>query len=213
MAARRASDHLPVVSSPARIQSARQRALDAALAVLHDEGVAAVTMRAVAARAGVTATALYRHFADKDQLLRDMVREVAALFRDYLASVEGREQPVERLLAGLVAARGFALDHPHYYELLFLTPLGPARRYPDGFRAKGGDFGLLAGMARACMEAGLFKSDDEVDVALTLASHLHGLLRLWRLERFGADRRRFEAFFDESFVRLFAGLATADPPA
>lgn len=175
--------------------------------MLHDDGVAAVTMRAVAERAGVTATALYRHFADKDRLLRDMVREVAALFRDYLARAESRKRPVERLLASLVAARGFALDHPHYYELLFLTPLGPARRYPDGFRASAGDFGLLAGMVRDCVEAGLFKADDEVDVALTLASHLHGLLRLWRLGRFGADRRRFETFFDQSFVRLFAGLA------
>jgi len=56
------------LSGPTR--SARQRALDAALAVLHDEGVAAVTMRAVAERAGVSATALYRLFTDKDGLRR-----------------------------------------------------------------------------------------------------------------------------------------------
>lgn len=189
--------------------SARQRVLTAALTVLQRDGLEGVTMRGVAEAAGVTATALYRHFEDKDQLLRELGREAGALFRDYLEPALARERPADRLLGVLVCARRFALDQPHYYELLFLTRLGPARSYPRDYRRAGGDFALLRELVQDAISDGFLRRDDPVPVALTLASHLHGLLRLWRLQRFGRDRKAFEAFADESFARLLAGLAPA----
>src|SRR6185436_7798067 len=47
-----------------------QRALlDEAVRTIRDDGAAALTLRAVGARLGVSRTALYRHFADKSALL------------------------------------------------------------------------------------------------------------------------------------------------
>ena len=188
------------------LRSGRQRALAAALAVLRRDGLEAMSMRAVAEEAGVTATALYRHFADKDALIAELVREAGALFRDYLGPALERTDPADRLLGILVAARSYALDEPRLYQLLFLTPLGRPRRYPEGFRTPGGDFGAAAEIVGEAMAAGVLREDDPVDVTRTLTSHLHGLLRLWLLDRF-ADRETFEAFTDASFTRILAGLA------
>lgn len=47
----------------------RERIVDEALAMARDEGVAAVTLRPLAARLGVGASALYRHVTGRDELL------------------------------------------------------------------------------------------------------------------------------------------------
>jgi len=164
-------------------------------------------MRAVADTMGVTATALYRHFHDKDELVREMNREIGALFRDRLAPGLDRTDPWERLLGVILSARAFALDYPRYYELHFLTRNGHPSRYPDDFRPPRGELALLVDAIRACLDRGLLKPNDPVDLALDVTAHLHGLLRFWWMGRFGTDRDGFEAFADDSFARFFAGLA------
>lgn len=71
------------ITEPTNARSRRTRAalLAAAHAILRDEGFEALTMTAVAERAGVTRRALYMHFATRAEL-------VGALF-DYVAEVEG----------------------------------------------------------------------------------------------------------------------------
>ncbi|GAA3030933.1 TetR/AcrR family transcriptional regulator C-terminal domain-containing protein [Microbacterium dextranolyticum] len=54
----------------------KERIVDAALAVLDDGGIEAVTLRAVAARLDVRAPALYWHVGSKQQLLDDMGTEI-----------------------------------------------------------------------------------------------------------------------------------------
>jgi AcrR family transcriptional regulator len=56
----------------------RQDVLDAAVALLDDEGVDGVTMRRLAGRLGVSPMALYRHVGDHDELLLALVDRLAA---------------------------------------------------------------------------------------------------------------------------------------
>jgi len=60
----------------------RDRVLSTALEVADADGIAAVTMRAVADQLGVEAMALYRHVADKDELLDGLVDSVVAEIND-----------------------------------------------------------------------------------------------------------------------------------
>ncbi len=185
----------------------RQRILAAAAAVLHDAGSGAVTMRAVAERAGVTATALYRHFHDKDALLDGLRIEIRARFLDATARGADRPESGDRLLGALVAARTFAIEAPAFYTYLFLEPSRRVPRYPDDFSPPPTSMLELVALVEGCMDEGLLRHDSPMDVALLLAATLHGLLRLWLLGRFGDDRDTFEDFCDAAFVRLFAGLA------
>jgi AcrR family transcriptional regulator len=96
----------------------RQEILDAALALADEDGLDAVSMRAVAQRVGVTAMALYPHFSSKDALLDGLVGRVLADLR--LPDPAG---PWRQRLSGLAhAMRGLAHRHPAVIPLLFSRP-------------------------------------------------------------------------------------------
>jgi AcrR family transcriptional regulator len=71
-------------------QEARRLILDAAAALLADGGVAAVQVRAVAARVGMTDAGVTYHFQSRENLLRELLRhggrQLRAAVRDVLAS-------------------------------------------------------------------------------------------------------------------------------
>jgi AcrR family transcriptional regulator len=185
--------------------STRRRSLDAALAVLQADGLEGLTTRAVAERAGLTQPALYRHFRDKDELVREVLREVQALFRDRLVEALSVEGADTRLRAALDAFRAFAVDRPHLFDALFVRPPS-GRETPAETAARPGTiFRLLVDRVVECMHAGELRDDDPVSVALTLAAHAQGLVLLYRRGRLG-DARAFARFYVASLDRLLAGL-------
>ena len=182
--------------------------LDAALAVLRRDGPAHLTMRLIAAEAGITATALYRHYDDKEALLRDVVRAVYGVFKAYMLAEPEGAAPSAWLRVGISRYRQFALDHPKYYELLFVTPHGIGiDRYPTDFlRGKSPTFRRLADAVSACMEAGTLRRGVPADVALSIFAHMHGLVMLHFAGRFGGDADTFRTFYDKSVEHLLTGL-------
>jgi AcrR family transcriptional regulator len=90
------------IDAPANARSRRTRAavLSTARRLLEDEGFDALTMNAVAERAGVTRRSVYLHFESRAEL-------VSALF-DYVADAEGLDRSLARVWGAPDAAR--ALD-------------------------------------------------------------------------------------------------------
>ena len=81
------------ISEPTNARSRRTRTavLAAARAILEDEGFEALTMTAVAARAGVTRRAVYMHFPSRGALVGQMF--------DYVAEAEGLAESLEKVWA------------------------------------------------------------------------------------------------------------------
>src|SRR5918998_4360722 len=104
---------------PARID--RAAVLDATLALADEEGLAAVSMRAVAARLGVTPMALYRHVGDKSQLLDGLVEQLLL----ELPLPDGTLPWQERLDALAAATRAPARRHPRVFPLPLPRPGTP----------------------------------------------------------------------------------------
>jgi AcrR family transcriptional regulator len=96
----------------------RQEILDAALAIADERGLAAVTMRAVAQRVGVTSMALYPHIGDKDGLLDGMVGHLLRALPT--PEIEGDWQ--QRLGTLARAMRALTKRHPGATPLLFARP-------------------------------------------------------------------------------------------
>lgn len=95
----------------------------AAIEIADADGLAGVSMAAVASRVGVAATALYRYVGSKEDLLTSMADSVAPappepagmLWRDYLA-------------LWTKAQRDLVLEHPWLLSITrFAPPLGPRR--------------------------------------------------------------------------------------
>src|SRR5947209_1999139 len=106
----------------------REALIDAAIDLLSDlQDVEALSVRAVTARAGVTPTALYLHFADRDDLLTAVKDRCFGELRRYVldAVLEAERRAVADLRTqterGCLAYLQFAADHPGYYRVLFHT--------------------------------------------------------------------------------------------
>ena len=96
----------------------RAEILDAATALADAEGLAAVTLRAVAQRVGVTAMALYGYFPDKDSLLDAMADRVIDEVPEPSLPPGWRD----RLLALAELVRVVAREHPWVIQYLFTRP-------------------------------------------------------------------------------------------
>ncbi|ONI83850.1 TetR family transcriptional regulator [Saccharothrix sp. ALI-22-I] len=104
-----------------------------ALEQLAEQGIAGISVNAIAKRMGVTGPALYRYFKGRDDLLNDLVRDawhdLADTVEAAVAASEGAEPP-DRVRAFGEAFRSWGVGQPHRYMLLFGTPL-PGYQAPD----------------------------------------------------------------------------------
>lgn len=97
----------------------RKDLLAAAVGLLAEHrSIDAVTLRGVATAAGVSATAVYRHFADRDELLRQAIAWCWERFDDAL-DVPDTGDPAADFLAQGHAYLRFALEEPGIYRVLF----------------------------------------------------------------------------------------------
>jgi AcrR family transcriptional regulator len=104
-------------------ESVRRVILDAARELFVCEGYGSVSLRKIARRIGYTPMAIYVHFRDKSEILDCICEQSFDCFR---ANAERLDQlglpPHERLAAGLRFYIDFGLQHPHHYQLTFMTP-------------------------------------------------------------------------------------------
>lgn len=149
----------------------RARLLAAAAALVERTGsTEAVTLRAVARETGVSAPAVYGHFADLDALLDAVVDDGFVQLRTTVLDAVRRESdPAARLLAGCRAYVSAGLAAPGRYRAMF----GP-RRLPSGRQA----FGVLVEGIAACVAAGRSTSTDPEADATLVWTALHGVVTL-----------------------------------
>jgi AcrR family transcriptional regulator len=100
------------------VDSTRDRLVDAATDLLDAGGPAAVTLREVGRRAGVSHNAAYKHFADKEELLAAIAaRELANQQRGVRRT--GDNDPIDQLRAMMHGYVRWATRHPARFKLTF----------------------------------------------------------------------------------------------
>lgn len=189
----------------------RQALIDAALQLISEEGFAALSLREVARRAGVTHAAPYRHFADKEALLWAVATEgfrmMTVAMRERMEKEAGH---LERLAATGIAYVLFAVEHPAHFRVMF----GPHfTRPPDRSLASNPEtnaFGLQVHIIQEGQKAGELRDQPAMDLALAAWSLVHGLASLLvdrQLEQSLAAAGGVEALARSQIRLLFAGLA------
>jgi AcrR family transcriptional regulator len=158
-------------------QELRAEILSAAKELLARTGsVEAVSIREVSKIVGVSAPSIYRHFADKDQLIDAVVAQV---FEDLEAVMRAagdpEDSPMERLRRQGLAYVRFAIEHPEQYRLA--TAPGESAGAIDQVLGSGA-FTHFAAAVSACMAAGLIEPGDPIPVVLELWSSAHGIASL-----------------------------------
>jgi len=158
----------------ARGEGDRLRAtlLEAATALLAEsEDPETVSVRAVTRRAGVSPTALYLHFANREELFRAVSEagfaELGAAMA--AASAGAGEDPRDQLVAIGHAYLRFARERPGHYAVLFQRHINPE---PEDDETKLGMdvFASLVDVVRRCGVA----EEDAFDYGILLWMNLHG---------------------------------------
>jgi AcrR family transcriptional regulator len=93
----------------------------AGLRALETVDFSELSLRQLARDAGVSPTAVYRHFPDKQALLRALADEgIARLGRFQAAAIEAREPGIDPFTANGRAYVRFALSHPGLFRTVFV---------------------------------------------------------------------------------------------
>ncbi|WP_345662164.1 TetR/AcrR family transcriptional regulator [Streptomyces venetus] len=123
---------------------------DEARRQLAAEGAARLSLRAVARELGMASSALYRYFPSRDDLLTSLIIDAYDSLgeRAEAAHESATVDPFRRWIAVCEAVRGWALDHPHEYALIYGSPV-PGYTAPDTTVPSAARVGLLLlGIAR-----------------------------------------------------------------
>lgn len=189
---------------------------ETALALFEKHGPEAVTMRAVAQKAGITPMAIYHHFPNREALLHAVTEgefeHVLHYIQTRRSQLPAKARPSDLLLAMMHGQIDYAMRHPRLFDYCFSKERPDARRFPDDFKGRlSPTMNPLADGIQAVMDAGWLARDDAWEVAMQLTALIHGYLVLYRGGRFNFTEDEFRAFCERSMNRMFSGLLTRNP--
>ena len=150
--------------------------LDAAREILASEGLEAITVRNVAARAGVAPAGVYSRFEGMPGLLDALLRQGFEALHRSLAAASGPNARA-RLVAACDSYRTFALDNAEHYQLMF-DHKRALEMSPETYATAEAAFTELVTRVRDAQGAGVLAAGAAVDVAQQMWSALHGAVSL-----------------------------------
>jgi len=174
----------------------RAALLQAAGEILEKEGVAALSLREAARRAGVSHSAPYRHFLDRDSLLAALAVEGFSLLQDAITKRPEGDRGV--------AYVEFALIHPQRFRLMFGGQLrlgdypelhaageGNYRNLQKAFESLGSDaplaaaaaWSLVHGLANLILDGHFAQAQRDSGGAAAFARLVLGSVRVARAQR------------------------------
>lgn len=159
------------------VEDVRGSILNASLELMNQGGLAALSMREVARRAGVSHQAPYHYFADRESILAELVRDgfekLTGYMENSLRDVRSYDDSIAAMGEAYVA---FALDHSSQFRLMFRSEMVDSTRHPEAHAAAERTFDLCVKIVTGrdhCEDA---KDRTPVIAAWSMA---HGLATLY----------------------------------
>ena len=163
----------------------RRKILDAARAIIMEEGFAALTMRRIAERIDYSPAAIYLHFTDREEIARDLSREGFGELLQCLQPTSAAVDPWVRLREISRAYVSFGMAHPETYKLIFMEDARYmkaifARKEPVTENDPATEsFRILFRAAQDLKQAGLTnKQIEPLELTETIWTAVHGIVSL-----------------------------------
>ncbi|MER5401293.1 TetR/AcrR family transcriptional regulator [Streptomyces sp. NPDC059445] len=147
----------------------RAACLRAARELLEEDGSAGLSLRAVARRAGVSATAPYRHYADRDALVSAVAAEGYRELAEHLSAAHPAPSTPDDLAAVAVVYVQFALEHPALFRAMFAEPCDPTSEERVAATA------VISEYVRSIVRDAFPDADDAGALSTTVWALVHGL--------------------------------------
>jgi AcrR family transcriptional regulator len=167
----------PVRRSRTPSADVEQRVCAAAEAVLVRDGPGGVTIRAVAAEAGIAPMGVYNRLGGKDGLVDVLLIKGFDRLREAIES--GREPDMgTRLRSCGMRYREFALANPNFYAIMFEDAIPHEHDNEEvGAHARAA-FGALVRAVELAAAAGVLDAPDPIEAAQQIWSAVHGAVAL-----------------------------------
>jgi AcrR family transcriptional regulator len=184
----------------------RRALLDEALRTIQTHGVEQLTLRTVGERLGVSRSALYRHFADKQSLLATVGKEGFRTLRQAIADAweqNGRGRIGFQAMGKAYVQ--FAVAHPSYYRVMFGGFIESAAK-DDHFVAEAkAAFQVLVDALVDQQNAGDIRQDDPVLMGHFVWALFHGAAMLF-IDGQLPETAQQDALVHYTFERLYASI-------
>jgi AcrR family transcriptional regulator len=141
-------------------------------------------MRKVAEKIEYSPTAIYVHFADKQELFRELCHQDYARLAEVFQSSAMSTDPIERLQQIGAIYVDFGTRYPNHYKFMFMTS-HPAHELDEVDREVMGNpemdaYAFLKWAVQQALEAGCFREElnDTELISQTLWASVHGVISL-----------------------------------
>ena len=154
--------------------------IKAGVEILAKEGVSGLSLRKVAQHAGVSHSAPYAHFPDKQSLIAAISTEgFNQLYIELEAAVSPySKNPKKQLLEGVKAYVRFAEENTDTFKIMFSGVLEKEKDYPSFVDISSKTFRLVVDVVRACQDTGIFPAAPAELMAVSVWGQVHGILSL-----------------------------------
>ncbi len=154
--------------------------ISAGVDILAHEGIGALSLRSVARRAGVSHSAPYAHFADKQALIAAISTEgFRRLHGQLAAAIQAHAaEPSQQLTACGEAYIRFSLEERDIFKIMFSGILEQEKEYKEFVEISQATFMLLVEVVSACQKAGILPDAPADVLAVAVWSQVHGLVSL-----------------------------------
>jgi len=188
-------------------QDLKEQLLESSRRILFEEGYRNFSLRKIAGEVGVTATSIYLHFENKDDLIHTLMEESIEKLNDKLkqtASVVS--DPVERLEKLARTYVNFALENPREYQIIYMASPDEMSRYPkEKFRKARRGYDLVIKTIKEGIRKNMLEESHPRIAAYTLWAQLHGVMSVVLSRRLDnrIDRREF---IDQAIEHIIQGF-------
>lgn len=198
--------------------SARQRTpsieiedavVSAALRLLEASGPGGLTVRGLAAEAGIAPMSIYNRFTDKNGVIDVVFRRGFEHLTEAVSVSTAIADPLAALRTGLLTYRSFALAHSTTYAVMFLREVPNFTPTPESLLAAIASFDVLTRCVERAMHAGLLRRSDPHQVAQELWAACHGAVALELCDMCLVDD--MASMYSSLLDTLLTGLRAADP--
>ncbi len=195
----------------------RHRLIEAALEMIDESGATELTLRGIAKRAGVSHTAPYRHFPDKEALLAAVAREGVSLMLSEI-SLRLERAKGDALARFTVCGLGyidFAIHHPAHFRVMYASPQKGVA-VPEDLKPESSPvFQMFIEVITECWELGILQGESPYRIAISAWSLVHGFSLLvidGHLQGGALDAGSLEAMKRGLLYSLYAGIRGENGP-
>lgn len=193
--------------------SLREEILEASKDLLIKDGFSKMSMRRIAKRTNVSATSIYLHFKNKDDLLLALIDDSINKLKEALFSVADTSKGLLQQLEDMARAYiQYALDHPREYEIIYMVRPEEMPKYPrEKFNEVRSGYELIAGIIKEGKENNLIEVDDSLVSAYTIWAQIHGVVSVILNKRLDT-RIPQKQFIDQAVDHIIQGFVTHKTP-